>query len=157
MRAMRALASFAVAGALFLGGAGAALGQESLLDGLRAAARGAPADAAAALAYGRALRRAGHEGDASQELRRAASLPSGKTGGLPIAIQWELARTAISRRDFHGALAACRSLGALPAGAADGHACAAEAHLLWRRASEALVETSQALANGNRSYEAKVA
>src|SRR5215472_1035849 len=100
MRAMRALASFAVAGALFLGGAGAALGQESLLDGLRAAARGAPADAAAALAYGRPPSRepaerqnrrpadrrpmgAGANGDLSSRFPRRA-------GGLSVA--WRLAR-----------------------------------------------------------------
>ena len=54
-------------------------------------------------------------------------------------------------------MVACKVIGALPAGALLGHACAAEAHLLWRRASEALGETAQALANGNKSYEAKVA
>jgi predicted nucleic acid-binding protein len=44
--------------------------QESQLDSLRAAARSAPVDAEAALAYGRALRRAGHLAEAMNELRR---------------------------------------------------------------------------------------
>jgi tetratricopeptide (TPR) repeat protein len=51
----------------------------------------------------------------------------------------------------------CRAIAPLPGGATVTHACLAEAHLAWRRASEALLETEQALANGTQSYEAKVA
>jgi tetratricopeptide (TPR) repeat protein len=51
----------------------------------------------------------------------------------------------------------CRAIGALPGGAVAGHACAADVHLMWRRASEALLETEKALAGGEQSFEAKVA
>jgi tetratricopeptide (TPR) repeat protein len=126
--------------------------QESLVDSARAASRAAPMDATLSLRYGLALRRAGHDIEAAQELRRGAGLPGG-SGETGVMLRYELARTAIARRDFWGAMSACRSLGAGRAS----HACMAEAHLLWGRATEALPETALALANGNRSYEAKVA
>lgn len=130
-----------------------AAAQESALDGARTAARSG--DPKAALAYGRALRRAGRDSDADAELRRtAASVPSGPLG---IQLRWELARVAIARHEFQQAMGHCRSVGAIAGGATAGHACAAEAHLLWRRASEALLETAEALKGGTRSYEAKVA
>jgi tetratricopeptide (TPR) repeat protein len=157
MRHAWALAFGAVIGAVPALAPSHAAGQESLLGGLRTAAKAAPLDPNAALALGRALRRAGHETEALQELRRAAALSNSRAGSFPVSLEWELARTAIARRDFNAAMTACRSLGALPGAASEGHACAAEAHLLWRRASEALLETTQALANGQRSYEAKVA
>ena len=143
---------------LFCAGAGATfaapvLAQESLVDQARAAARSG--DPRASLAYARALRRAGRETEAAQELRpRAAQTPAGALG---IELRWELARVAIARREFQQAMAHCRSAGAIAGGATAGHACAAEAHLLWRRASEALLETAQALKGGTKSYEAKVA
>jgi len=125
--------------------------QESLLDAAKAASRAAPLDPALALRYGVALRRAGHPADAAQELRRGAALTDkGDTG---VMLRYELARTAIDRRDFWGAMSACRSISLAPAS----HACMAEDHLLWGRATEALPETVQALANGTRSYEAKIA
>jgi tetratricopeptide (TPR) repeat protein len=130
--------------------------QESLLEARRAAARAAPSDASLSLQYGVALRRAGHDAEAAQELRRGAALPSGGQGDTGIMLRFELARTAIDRRDFQGAMAACRGVGSVTGGAAAGHACMDEAQLLWRLASEALPETAQALANGTKSYEAKV-
>ena len=138
------------AGATF---APAALAQESLLDQARAAARSG--DPRASLSYARALRRAGRDTEAAQELRpRVAQTPGGPLG---VALRWELARVAIARHEFQQAMAHCRSAGAIAGGATAGHACAAEAHLLWRRASEALLETAQALKGGTKSYEAKVA
>jgi tetratricopeptide (TPR) repeat protein len=136
----------------------AALAQESQLDGRKAASRAAPLDPRAALQYGIALRRAGHLDAAGQELRRGLGLPGGGGGEMEILLHFELARTAIDRHDFWGAMSACRSMSTPPATPPlASHACMAEDHLLWRRASEALVETAAALANGNPSYEAKVA
>ncbi len=132
--------------------------QESSLEGARAAARAAGGDPRAALAYGRVLRRAGRDTEAAQELRRGVAMtPATAPGAVGIELRWELARVAIARHEFQQAMAHCRSVGALPGGATAGHACAAEAHLLWRRASEALLETAQALSGGVKSYEAKVA
>jgi tetratricopeptide (TPR) repeat protein len=144
--------------------------QESQLDARKAASRGAPLDPAAALQYGVALRRAGHVAEAARELRRGSALSSAGRGPTGIMLRYELARTAIDQHDFYGALSICRSLGPPPVSApqtgtppvsplqeAASHACVAEAHLLWRRASEALVETGLALAHGSQSYEAKVA
>src|SRR5438046_3022750 len=106
-------------------GASLAGAQESQLDGLRAAARAAPNDAAPALALGRALRRAGHEQDAIQELRRGFHLPNGRMGDTAIALHWEIARAHMSLKDFGSAMVSCRVVGSLPGGAAGGHACAA--------------------------------
>jgi tetratricopeptide (TPR) repeat protein len=128
------------------------LAQESLLDAARGASRAAPMDPSLALRYGVALRRAGHDTEAAQELRRGAAVAGTAQNETVVMLRYELARTAIARRDFWGAMSACRSIGSLPAS----HACMAEAHLLWGRATEALPETALALANGNRSYEGKV-
>lgn len=133
-----------------------ALAQETTLDPLRAAAKASPTDAAAALALGRALRRAGHEQDALIELRRGFSLPAGRTGDVALGLHWEIAKTHMALKDFGAALVSCRVVLSLPGGATSGHACAAEAHLVWQRSSEALQETALAL-KGTKSYEAKVA
>jgi tetratricopeptide (TPR) repeat protein len=160
--ARAALCSMLMSGSLLFAPRFAAA-QESRLDALRNAATAAPNDAGSALALGTALRRAGHLADAQQELRRGLNLTSGRSGDTAIMLQWEQARVAIARADFGQAMVGCRVVGALPQGTIPGHACAAEAHLLWKRASEALVETGQALANGAGSqgklgaYEAKVA
>jgi len=130
--------------------------QESLLEARRTAARSASSDAGVALQYGVALRRAGHDAEAAQELRHGAALPGGSQGDTGIMLRFELARTAIDRRDFQGAMAACRGVDSVTGGTAASHACMAEANLLWRLASQALPETALALANGTKSYEAKV-
>jgi tetratricopeptide (TPR) repeat protein len=153
---------------LFLALAGGALtfalpvqAQESQLDGLRAATKAAPMDPAASLALGRALRRAGHAGEALRELRRGASLsPAAHAGEIGIGLRWEASRAFLQRREFAQAMATCKAVGAVPGGTSAGHACAAEAQLLHKRASEALIETGLALADGSRgygAYEAKVA
>ncbi len=137
----------------------ATLAQETQLDAKRAASRASPLDANLALHYGTALRRAGHAVEAATELRRGTTLPGSGQGDTGVMLRYELARTLIDRRDFHGAMVACATIKSVPgaAAAAASHACAAEAHLLWRRASEALLETAQALEGGTKSYEAKVA
>ena len=139
--------------------AGPARAQESQLDSLRAAANSSSGGAAAALAYGRALRRAGRSGAALSELRRAKVIARSAPAQAEAlaAIDWELARTYMEQHDLSAARAACLALGASPRHAADGHACAAEANLVSQRATEALAEVSSALAADPRSYEAKVA
>lgn len=133
--------------------------QESALDGARSAVKSQPASLDASIALGRALRRAGRYAEALTELRRGASLLPGRAGDGAVRVQWEIARTYVGQRDFGQAMVACKVAGAQTGGAAAaaGHACAAEAHLLWRRATEALVEVQAALSGGTKSYEAKVA
>lgn len=105
---------------------------------------------------GKAHRRAGAVREALVELRRASQLV-GADRELAIRIHYELARTSIDRREFAQAMTECRVLGLKPGGKALGHACAAEANLLRRRASEALEEIKRAQALEPRLYEAKVA
>lgn len=146
-----------------------ARGQETEVDSLRVTARTNAGDPSAALALGRALRRAGRSAQALAELRRGIAVAASRPDSL-VDLRWEVARVHIDRHDFAQALAACGAIGgaraasaerardhALDASAAAGHACAAEAHLIRQRATEALRETAQALALDPRSYEAKVA
>ncbi len=131
--------------------------QESALDGARAAVRSNANDPAASLAFGRALRRAGRIPEAITELRRGTALWGGRTGEVAVDLHVELARAFIAQRDFGQAMVQCKVAGNLGGGAARGHACAAEAHLLWKRASEAHREAGLALAGGAHVYDAKVA
>jgi len=147
---MRAV-PFAAAICLGLGVSPPAQGQESQLDALRAAARAAPADPLAALALGTALRRADHLADALAELRRGIAI-AGKADTVRL-LQWEVARVQGDRHDFFQALAACKALKAR----ADAQACAAVAHLVRQRATEALEETGAALERDPRCFEAKLA
>jgi tetratricopeptide (TPR) repeat protein len=144
----------ALALALGLSWATPAAAQESKLEPLRAASRANPADAGAGLAYGRALRRAGRYAEATTELRRTIVYAHGQ---VAIDAHYEVARVFLDQREHGKAIGECRAIAPLPGGATASHACMADAHLLWRRASEALLETDQALANGTQSYEAKVA
>ena len=72
-------------------------------------------------------------------------------------LHWEVARTLTDRHDFMATMTECMVLEKLPGQASEGHACAAEAHLVWQRSTEALVETGLALAKDPRCYEAKLA
>ena len=132
--------------------------QESQIETLRVAARASSTDPSAALALGRAMRRAGRGVDALGELRRGVGL-SASAAKLDVLreLHWEIARVSMDRRDFVQTMTECQVIGKLPGGAADGHACAADAHLLWQRSTEALVETAEALKRDPRSYEAKLA
>jgi tetratricopeptide (TPR) repeat protein len=131
----------------------AALAQEANLPSLRAAAKQSPHDPAAALALGKALRRAGRFGEAATELGRGAQLGAAAKSGLATPLRYELARTRIDQRELQPALAACN---AVP-GKALVAACRAEAHLMQNRAAEALPEVHKALAIDAGLYEAKVA
>jgi tetratricopeptide (TPR) repeat protein len=137
---------------------GVASAQESQVAALRSAASapGPPRDPKAALALGRALRRAAHFAPALTELRRGIALAVTKPEVLA-QLHWEVARVHMDRHDFAEAMTACRVLQRLPGAAAEGHACAADAHLVWERATPALGETAAALAADPRCYEAKVA
>jgi tetratricopeptide (TPR) repeat protein len=130
--------------------------QESRLDSLRVAARSAPADTEASLALGRALRRAGHYTEAMTELQRGIAMAASKPAAL-VPLRREAARVHMDRHDFRAALAACGVLGAIKGAAAEGHACAANAHLVWQRATEAFSETATALSLDPQCYEAKLA
>jgi tetratricopeptide (TPR) repeat protein len=91
-----------------------------------------------AVVKGQTLRRSGKENDALTELRRAKV---GATGAAATKIDWEIARTHIAKRDFASAMSSCRSM-AKEAPAAS-RVCAAEAHLLWRRGTEAMNELAE--------------
>ncbi len=134
---------------------GTAWGQESRLEGLRAAASVNRGDPATALAYGRALRRAGHLPEATAQLRMAASLAS--KPAEQTAAYVELAHDYADAKDFAQALATCKRLEHVSGALAEAHACAASAQFIRQRASEALVETTLALGADPRSYDAKVA
>ncbi len=134
-------------------GARVAHAQESALDSARAAVHANGNDTSAAVTYGRALRRAGRYPEALTELRRGASTLAGHQPDAAIKLHWELARTFIAQRDFTQAMIECRVVGAQTGGAASGHACTAEAHLLWRRATDAVAEAQQA----GHTYDQKVA
>jgi tetratricopeptide (TPR) repeat protein len=117
--------------------------QESALAEAKAKAQASPANADLAIGYGRALRRAGHETEAMTELRRAQAMA---TGPAAVNAGWEIARTYIAKRDFFGAKNACGQVQKLHerGAVAAGHVCMAEAHLLWRRGTEALGEIAEA-------------
>lgn len=136
---VKALMGFSLVGGITLS-PGVAGAQESTLASAKEKARQSPTNPDAAMAYGRALRRAGHENDALTELRRAQAFARGDTA---IQVGWEIARAHIAKRDFYAAMGACNAIKKLPSGAAAGHACAGEAHLLWRRGTEALSEVAE--------------
>jgi tetratricopeptide (TPR) repeat protein len=119
--------------------------QESGVAEAQAKAKATPMSPEASLAYGQALRRAGREAEALVELRRGLAVSGGK-GEIAGRMQWEIARTFIARREFEPAIATCRAMAKMPLSAgADvaSHVCAAEAHLLWRRGTEASAEVAE--------------
>jgi tetratricopeptide (TPR) repeat protein len=133
-----------------------AIAQESSVAALQAAAKSRATDPGASLALGRALRRAGHPAPAIAELRRGIAISAARLDVLAL-LHWEVARTLIDRHDFAQTMTECHVLGSLPGQAAEGHACAAEAHLVWQRSTEALSETALALVKDPKCYEAKLA
>ena len=119
--------------------------QESALPDLARAAKKAPADAQASLAYGRALTQSGHSSDAITELRRGIGQWNARAGDVALDLHWELARAYLSRRETGPAIIQCQIIQNKPGGAAFGHACAAEAWLASLRASETHFEVKEAL------------
>ena len=92
------------------------------------------------------------------ELRRGQIFAKGDAA---ITAEWEIARTHIAKRDFAPAMASCKSIAKLANGEAASHVCAAEAHLLWRRGTEALSELAEVAkspgANAEVLFHAKLA
>ena len=137
--------------------AGSAVAQESSIDAARDQAKAAPANGEAALAHGRALRRAGREADALVELRRGVGTSAGKAE-LVGRLEWEIARAHVARREFEPAMSSCKAMAKVAAAAS--HVCAAEGHMLWRRGTEAESEVALALKGSpplDVQYFAKVA
>jgi len=155
-RTLRGFLRGFVGGAALLWSVGAPA-QESTLAALKSAAQSAPNDARPAVAFGKALRRAGRLSESTDELRRGANLFSGRSGDVAILLHLELARTAIAKHEYGPAMVQCKVVQDLAGGTAEGHACAAEARLLWRRGSEALDETTKALAANPSNVDAKIA
>jgi tetratricopeptide (TPR) repeat protein len=150
-----------VLGVAFSMSASIAGAQESALDAARDKVKAAPMSAEASLAYGQALRRAGRETEALTELRRGFGVSGGKSE-IAGRLQWEMARTFIAKREFEPAIATCRAMAKSPAAEAASHVCAAEAHLLWRRGTEAETEIAElaktkAPSSAEVQYFAKVA
>jgi tetratricopeptide (TPR) repeat protein len=108
------------------------------------------------LALGRALRRAGVYQAALNELRRGMMLRDGRKGEVAVALRHEVALTLVDQGDFNGARRACADIGLLSEGKAMQHACLAEAHMIRKRASDALPEVESALALSPGLYEARV-
>lgn len=137
----------------------AASAQESALARARDRAKGAPMDPESSLAYGRALRRAGQEEAALVELRRGLAV-AGTRHDAATRLAWEMARAHIARRDFGQAMSACRGMAKRPGGVPASRVCAADAHLLWRRATEARSELAEVAkaprASAEVRYEAKI-
>src|SRR5438132_1602792 len=118
MRSARIWTAAALVLSMAAGAPGEASAQLSQIDALKAAAKAQPADAAASLALGRALRRAGKTKEALEELRRGVNQT--RAGALTIDLHWELARTLLARGDFGPAMIQCKVTGALPGGARPG-------------------------------------
>lgn len=133
-----------------------ACAQESLVAAAREATSAAPGDPGAALALGKALRRAGKLTPALAELRRGIAVSGGRLDMLT-ALHWEVARAFVDRHDWAATMTECQVLGKLPGQASAGHACAADAYLIWQRSTEALDEAARALKTDPKSFEAKLA
>ena len=133
-----------------------AVAQADRVAGARAAVAANRQDASASLALGRALRRAGVYRAAINELRRGMMLRDGRKGDVAVALRHEVARTYVDQGDFNGARRACGDVGLLAEGKAMQHACLAEAHMIRKRASDALPEVERALALAPGLYEARV-
>ncbi|HSO39014.1 MAG TPA: tetratricopeptide repeat protein [Labilithrix sp.] len=131
--------------------------QESGVAEAQALAKAKPMSPEASLGFGQALRRAGREAEALGELRRGLSVSGGR-GEIATRLQWEIARAHIARREFEPAMATCRAMTKMPlATGADvaSHVCAAEAHLLWRRGTEAAAEIAEVAKAKGPSAEAQ--
>ena len=87
-----------------------AAAQESSIDAAKSAAASSASDPQAALAYGRALRRAGKYDAATAELRRGVAIA--RAADALAILHWEIARVLIDKRDFSQAMVACKVVGA---------------------------------------------
>jgi tetratricopeptide (TPR) repeat protein len=124
--------------------------QETALDALRAAARGAPRDYDAQLALGRALLEAGRHSEAAAQLGRAAGLRRRDAASL-----YELVRVDLAQRNPQRARGQCRAIARTDA--VLGRVCQARAFLAWNRSSRAFEELQAALQDSPESFEALLA
>ena len=153
LRRPSSLLALVLATATFAGGARA---QETRLVALGADAKSKPKDAAASLAYGRALRRAAHWAEAKSELLRAVALA---TGAAKVDARWELARVELDQGLSNPSLPApvqlpaCKAIVIGKDGGALSHVCAAEAWLAFGRASIAGDELDKASQADPKLYE----
>src|SRR5690606_26696505 len=97
----RALPALALS--FFLAAPMPALAQETAVEGLRSAARAAPRDYDAQVAFGRALLEAGRYREAHAQLQRASRLRRGDAAAL-----YEVARVAVAEHDQRRARPQCR-------------------------------------------------
>ncbi len=130
--------------------------QESQIEGLRAAAQSHSRDWEAALSFGRALRRAGRWAEAEVELRRGIGVCAANPTALR-ALDTELPHVYMDLGSFQRAFVTCKRLTGVPGASAEGHACVADAHLVWQRATEAELEAAEALAKDPQCYDARLA
>lgn len=137
--------------ALFLVSA-PAFAQETELPTLRSAAQGAPRDAQAQTAYGRALLQAGRWREAEAQFRKAAQLAHNSPESL-----YDIARVAFEKGDNRAARTACRALERADRQGPLTHVCRARAALTWNRSALAYDEISAALDVQPSLYEGLVA
>lgn len=133
--------------------------QETKLAALKADAKSKPKDAAASFALGRALRRAGHWGEAKVELARTAAL---STGADVVKAKYELALVEIDQGVTNPSLPTppslvpCKAVKVGALGDALSHVCAAQAWLTMARAGMAKDELSLASKSEASLYELKL-
>ncbi|HEY3593308.1 MAG TPA: tetratricopeptide repeat protein, partial [Polyangiaceae bacterium] len=127
--------------------------QETQLAERRAAVKAEPQEVGPALDLGDALHVAGHYPDALAELRRGVALAvkGGASNGVEVG-RYLIAHVYMDQHLFREALNACQAIGQTPIA----HACAAEAHMSRRRATDALPEAELALKDSPKLYEGLV-
>lgn len=132
--------------------AASALAQESRLAATKQAATAAPSDAAAQIAYGRALIKAGRLREAETQMGVVVRLSKGSVEAL-----YEVARVKFASGDYKSSRAYCRELAARDANHVLSHVCMARAFLVWRRSSLAFEHVDRALVIDPDNYEARLA
>lgn len=146
----RALPALALS--FFLAAPMPALAQETAVEGLRSAARAAPRDYDAQVAFGRALLEAGRYREAHAQLQRASRLRRGDAAAL-----YEVARVAFAEHDQRRARSQCRAVSRAAGEGVLGRVCEARAFLAWNRSARAFEELEAALRQAPNDFEALLA
>jgi len=134
--------------------------QETKVAALKADAKAKPKDAAAAIALGRAYRRAGKWAEAKAELQRAAGLTSGEE---QVQVKYELVVVEFDQGVVNKAnplptmLPSCTAVKIGKLGEALSKVCAGEAWLTMDRAAEAEEQLAAASKIDSSLYELKLA
>ena len=124
------------------------LAQEPLLPDLKKAARKAPKDEAAQLAYGNALIKANRLREAEAQMNKLVRLADGSIESL-----YQVARVKFAQGHYKKARAHCRSLEQKDSSHVLSHVCMARSFLVWRRASRAFDHIDKALVRDPNHYE----